>query len=75
MGRHKKMLGKRITNTNSAPLHYVLVHPSVHIFNFRSDPRQLATHLQDLIDDKAKYVEYFWWKDFYTGNIYNLLYV
>ena len=45
------------------------------IFNFRSDPRQLATHLHDLIDDKAKYVEYFWWKDFYTGNIYNLLYV
>ena len=35
--------------------------------NFRNNPKQLATYLHDLIDDKAKFVEHFWWKNFYRG--------
>ena len=35
--------------------------------DFRNDPRELSKYLQDLIDDKRKYMEYFWWKDFYKG--------
>ena len=35
--------------------------------DFRNDPGELSKYLQDLIDDKRKYMEYFWWKDFYKG--------
>ena len=33
--------------------------------DYRNDPLQLAKVLQNLIDDKQSYAQYFWWKDFY----------
>ena len=39
--------------------------------DYRNDPGQLAKVLQNLIDDKQSYAQYFWWKDFYRISDFN----